>query len=117
MAISSKESEPNNFIWQQDGAPPHWHLSVRDWLIITVPNQWIGRKEPSNKACTTWPPRPPDLTPCDSYLWGFIKNFVYVPLLPADLPDLRLKIEEAVVKISSDTQKKVWDELPYRLDV
>ncbi|GFV29774.1 hypothetical protein TNCV_1925991 [Trichonephila clavipes] len=21
-----KESEPDNFIWQQDGAPPHWHL-------------------------------------------------------------------------------------------
>ncbi|GFX33870.1 uncharacterized protein TNCV_3962791 [Trichonephila clavipes] len=33
-----EESEPNNFIWQQDGAPPHWHLSVRDWLNITVPN-------------------------------------------------------------------------------
>ncbi|GFX76224.1 uncharacterized protein TNCV_1233621 [Trichonephila clavipes] len=90
MATSSKESEPNNFIWQQDGAPPHWHLSVRDWLIITVPNQWIGRKERPNKACTAWPPRPPDLTPCDSYLWGFIKDFVHVPLLPADLPDLRL---------------------------
>ncbi|GFV30203.1 uncharacterized protein TNCV_96801 [Trichonephila clavipes] len=25
-----EESEPNDFIWQQDGAPPHWHLSVRD---------------------------------------------------------------------------------------
>ncbi|GFS75048.1 uncharacterized protein TNCV_1396941 [Trichonephila clavipes] len=41
-----EESEPNNFIWQQDGAPSHWHLSVRDWSNITVPNQWIDRKEP-----------------------------------------------------------------------
>ncbi|GFS83269.1 uncharacterized protein TNCV_600171 [Trichonephila clavipes] len=46
-----EESEPNNFIWQQDGAPPHWHLSERGWLNITVPIQWIGRKEPPNKAC------------------------------------------------------------------
>ncbi|GFW20385.1 degenerin unc-8 [Trichonephila clavipes] len=26
----SEESEPDNFIWQQDGAPPHWYFSVRD---------------------------------------------------------------------------------------
>ncbi|GFY25809.1 uncharacterized protein TNCV_1915591 [Trichonephila clavipes] len=45
-----EESEPNNFIWQQDGAPPHWHLSVRDWVNITVPNQRIGRKEPLDKV-------------------------------------------------------------------
>ncbi|GFW17152.1 uncharacterized protein TNCV_2762761 [Trichonephila clavipes] len=41
-----EESEPNNFIWQQDGVLLHWHLSARDWLNITVPNQWIGHKEP-----------------------------------------------------------------------
>ncbi|PRD27901.1 UNVERIFIED_CONTAM: hypothetical protein NCL1_34040 [Trichonephila clavipes] len=46
-----KEREPNNFIWQQDVAPLHWHLSVRDWLNFTVPNQWIVRKEPLDKAC------------------------------------------------------------------
>ncbi|GFX88814.1 uncharacterized protein TNCV_2575211 [Trichonephila clavipes] len=40
-----EESELNNFIWQQEGAPPHWHLSMRDWLNITVPNQWISRKD------------------------------------------------------------------------
>ncbi|GFW91095.1 uncharacterized protein TNCV_1759691 [Trichonephila clavipes] len=41
-----EESEPNNFIWQQDGATPHWHYSICDWLNIIVPNQCIGRKEP-----------------------------------------------------------------------
>ncbi|GFX88754.1 uncharacterized protein TNCV_1557991 [Trichonephila clavipes] len=45
-----EESQPANYIWQQDGVPPHWHLSVRDWLNITVPNQWISRKEPPNKS-------------------------------------------------------------------
>ncbi|GFX33552.1 uncharacterized protein TNCV_1932191 [Trichonephila clavipes] len=39
-----KESEPDNFIWQQDGASTYWHLSVRDRLNITVPDQWIFRK-------------------------------------------------------------------------
>ncbi|GFU06821.1 uncharacterized protein TNCV_4353731 [Trichonephila clavipes] len=58
-----EESEPNKFIWQQDGAPPHWHLSVHDWLNITVTNQWIGRKEPPDKACIVWHPRSPHPTP------------------------------------------------------
>ncbi|GFV53799.1 uncharacterized protein TNCV_1592221 [Trichonephila clavipes] len=113
----SEESEPNNFIWQQDGAPPHWHLSVREWLNMTVPNQWIGRKEPPDKACIAWLPRSPDLTPCDLYLWELIKDYMYVPPFPADLPDLRHRIEAAAARISSDTLKKVWDELAYRLDV
>ncbi|GFW87135.1 uncharacterized protein TNCV_5124891 [Trichonephila clavipes] len=34
-----EESEPNSFIRQQDGTPPLWYLSARDWLNITVPSQ------------------------------------------------------------------------------
>ncbi|GFW41844.1 uncharacterized protein TNCV_5541 [Trichonephila clavipes] len=112
-----EEKEPNSFIWQQDGAPPHWHLSVHDLFHITVPIQWIGRKEPTDKACIAWPPRSPDLTPCDFYLWGLIKDCVYVSRLPADLSDLRYRMEAAVAKISSGTLKMVWDELAYRLDL
>ncbi|GFU21544.1 hypothetical protein TNCV_3827471 [Trichonephila clavipes] len=48
----------------------HWHLSVRDWLNITVPNQWIVRKEPPDKARIVWPPRSPILTPWDFHLRG-----------------------------------------------
>ncbi|GFV52727.1 uncharacterized protein TNCV_2873981 [Trichonephila clavipes] len=78
----SKESEPDNFIWQEDGAPPHWHLSVRDWLNITVPNQWICRKRLHDKACSSKHILYLDLTPCDFYLWWFIKDCVYISLLP-----------------------------------
>lgn len=111
------ENEPNNFIWQQDGAPPHWHSDVRDWLNVTVPERWIGRKGPTDRACFEWPPRSPDLTPCDFYLWGFIKDRVYVPPLPADLPDLRNRIAAAVATITPETLINVWEELSYRLDV
>ncbi|GFS79135.1 transposable element Tcb1 transposase [Trichonephila clavipes] len=40
---------------------------------------------------------------------------VYVPPLPPDLLDFRHRIEAAVARIISDTLKKVWDELAYRL--
>ncbi|GFU21889.1 DUF4817 domain-containing protein [Trichonephila clavipes] len=53
----------------------------------------------------------------DFYLCGFIKDCVYVPALPADLSDLRHRMEADVARISSDTLKTVWDELAYRLDV
>ena len=33
-------------------------------------------------ALTCWPPRSPDLTPCDFFLWGCIKDRVFVPPLP-----------------------------------
>ncbi|GFS80828.1 uncharacterized protein TNCV_1334561 [Trichonephila clavipes] len=103
--------------WQQDSALPHWHLSVRDWLNITILDQWIFRRGPHEKPCFAWPSRSPHLTPCDFYVWGFIKNNVYVPPLPADFPDLRHRIEAAVARITSDTLNNVWDELAYRLDV
>ncbi|GFX36956.1 MAM and LDL-receptor class A domain-containing protein 2 [Trichonephila clavipes] len=51
---------------------------------------------------------------------GTLKLRLYVhhiPPLLADLPDLRHRIETAVVaRITSDTLNKVWDKLAYRLD-
>ena len=35
-----------------------------------------------------WPPRSPDSTPCDFFLWGHLKNEVY-KTPPTDLQELR----------------------------
>ncbi|GFV32034.1 uncharacterized protein TNCV_1688071 [Trichonephila clavipes] len=112
-----EKNEQYHFIWQQDGAPPHWHLSALDWLSITVLDQWIICKGTHDKTCFSWSSRSPDFTPCDFYLWGFIKDCVYVPPIPSDLPDLRHRIVAAVSRLTSDTLNKVWDVLAYRLDV
>ncbi|PSN44682.1 hypothetical protein C0J52_15632 [Blattella germanica] len=58
-----------------------------------------------------------DLTPCDFYLWGFIKDRVYMPPLPADLLELGNRTEAAVATITENTLLNVWEELGYRLDV
>lgn len=58
--------------FQQDGAPPHWLLAVRNHLHRTYPGRWIGRGGP-----VTWPARSPDLTPLDFFLWGYLKERVY----------------------------------------
>lgn len=62
------------FIYMQDGAPAHWKKEVRQWLNEKLPNRWIGRGGPIR-----WPPRSPDLTLCDFWMWGDLKNRVYRP--------------------------------------
>jgi hypothetical protein len=49
-------------------------------------------KNPS-LALLFWPPRSPDLTTWDFFLWGFIKETVYVPALPTTLDDLKIVSE------------------------
>ena len=60
-----------SLIFQQDGAPPHFSHHVRDFLNQHYQG-WIGRA-----GTIAWPPRSPDLTPLDFYLWSHIKSIVY----------------------------------------
>ena len=41
--IPQLQQEMNNFIFQQDGAPPHWHRDVRAFLNHILPLRWIGQ--------------------------------------------------------------------------
>ena len=36
----------------------------------------------------------PHLTPCDFFLWGFVKQLVYQTPLPLTIEDLRVRITE-----------------------
>lgn len=58
--------------FMHDGAPPHFRVTVRDHLNLVFPNRWIGRGGP-----IAWPPRSPDCTPLDFFLWGYVKALVY----------------------------------------
>ena len=59
-----------NFILQMDGAPPHFHRHVREFLNQHLPQRWIGRGTNDDQMLLAWPPRFPDATPCDFFLWG-----------------------------------------------
>ena len=111
----SEDSE--DFIFQQDGAPPHWHRDVQRFLNESLPQRWIGRVGKEDLALQFWPPRSPDLTPCDFFLWGFVKEAVYVPSLPTALDDLNNRMTAAVNSVTQDILLRVWNEFSYRLDV
>ncbi|KAJ4429885.1 hypothetical protein ANN_22089 [Periplaneta americana] len=52
--------------------------------------RWLGRRG----SAAEFPPRSPDLTPPDFYLWGALKDTVYA-IKPQTLEELRVQIEHA----------------------
>jgi len=77
----------------------------------------IGRTGYEDDALMRWPPRSPDLTPYDFFLWGFVKDTVFVPPLSANLQDLRNRINAAVALVDRDMLTRMWNEMDYRIDV
>lgn len=101
----------NGFLWphirrrrvyfQQDGAAAHYAIRVRSWLDEKLPGRWIGRRGPME-----WPARSPDLTPCDFFLWGYLKNIVYRER-PATIEQLRDRITQVCAEVPVEMCKNV----------
>lgn len=82
-------------IWfQHDGAPPHNARQVTNFLNQEFLNNWVGNTGPH-----LWPPRSPDLTVLDFFVWGFIKNIVY-STASQNLDELTNKIRIAAQQIT-----------------
>jgi hypothetical protein len=56
-------------------------------------------------------------TDAQCVFWGFVKDTVFVPSLPANLQDLRNRITTAVAQVDHDMLTRVWNEMDYRIDV
>lgn len=80
---------PADIIFQQDGAPSHYAVAVREVIDDQFPDSWIGRRGPME-----WPARSCDLTPMDFGVWGMVRDKVYVEPSP-DIRTLKVLIEEA----------------------
>lgn len=98
-------------IFMQDGAPPHIHRGVQQVLRQTFTDaRVISRCFP-----TSWPPRSPDLTPCDFWLWGFLKDQVYREK-PATLSHLKDCIRRHVRGLHADLLRSAVEHTVLRLD-
>ena len=78
------------YYFQQDGATPHRAMTVQTYLTGKFKEKFIDKSK--------WPPRSPDLNPCDFFLWGYLKQRVYNPL-PKTLDDLKINIEREIKNI------------------
>lgn len=99
-----------NVWFMQDGAPAHSTIRVREFLDQHF-HAWIGR---GVNAPIRWPPRSPDLNPLDFFVWGYLKNIVYLNRAQ-DINELRNKIEEALDTITVDMLGNTHAELRRRL--
>ena len=95
-----------------------WYLSHRYCYLLLSWKSWNrfecavgGVRHPQH------PPRSPDATPCDFFLWGYVKDQVYVPPLPASIPELKVRIRTSIETITADMLQTVWNELDYRVYV
>ena len=98
-------------IFQQNGAPPQWGLHVREFLNETFSYRWIETDAPIPR-----PPRSPDITPLDFFLWGYVKDIVYRTKV-RDMTDLNQRVFNAIATIDEAMLQRTWQEIEYRLYV
>jgi hypothetical protein len=98
-------------IFQQDGAPPHWSLQVREFLNRNFPGRWIGRDGPIH-----WAARSPELSPLDFFAWGFLKEHVYKDPI-ADVEALKDRIQQSVLLITKDMLENTFINFLTRLQL
>lgn len=89
-------------VFMQDGASPHFYKPVINYLNLEFPNRWIGRRG----NLLEWPPRSPDLTPCDFFLWGHVKELVYRSH-PQTLDELENSIRDAFHNVNEQLCRDV----------
>ncbi|GFV51472.1 uncharacterized protein TNCV_844111 [Trichonephila clavipes] len=98
-------------LWfQQDGTTCHTARATIDLLKDTFGDRLISRFGPVN-----WPPRSCDLTPLDSFLWGYVKSLVYADK-PQTLDHLEDNIRRVIADIRPQMLEKVIENWTSRLD-
>lgn len=85
-------------LFQHDGCPAHGTRLVSRHLRETFRIVIAGRG-----GTIQWPPRSPDLTPLDYFLWGYLKDEVYNNPIPVEsVEELKRRVTEACARLSPD---------------
>jgi len=81
--------------------PCHW------FAYLQIPKHLIYRVIRNDcRGFNNLPPCSPDATPCGFFLWGYVKDQVYVPPLHASIPELKVRIRTAIETITADMLQK-----------
>ena len=101
---------PLRRVWfQQDGATSHTTRAVLDYL-----HEVFGARLLSKNTSREWPPRSPDLTIPDFFLWGWLKTEAYRTPLNS-LTALKRRLRKLTADIPAATLAKLKDALVARL--
>jgi hypothetical protein len=102
------EDELQRGYFQQDGAPPHVAHQTINYLQEFFGDRLVSRDR--------WPPRSPDLTPLDFYLFGSLKTKVFRNRLHT-LEELQAAIVEEINNIDQHTLQRVFDNIKKRVNM
>ena len=100
-----------NTSFQQDGATSHTARMSMNAVNALFPNRVVSRN-----GDISWPPRSPDLTPCDYFLWGYLKTQVF-ETKPRTIADLKQRIQDEVAAIPVEMWREVMKSFRSRLEV
>lgn len=100
-----------NVFFQQDGATAHTARVSMQVLRGMFPERLISRF-----GDIPWPPRSPDLSTCDFFLWGYLKERVYSHR-PRTLAALQEAIREEVATIDGELMTRVMADFSRRLEI
>jgi hypothetical protein len=102
-----EEHNLEDFWFQQDGATAHTARRPRA-ILKMFPGRVVSLHE-----AVPWPPRSPDLSPCDFFLWGYLKAEVFKHR-PRSLDQLKEAIQEEIEGISPDMLVRVMENFQER---
>ena len=99
----------HNLWYQCDGAPIHNARPVKERLLELFRGKVIGRNMEKY-----WPPRSPDLTPLDFFLWGYLKQKVYKKRPFDNIDHLERVIQDCVLNLRPISVKNAVKDISRR---
>jgi hypothetical protein len=81
--------------FQQDGATAHTAKAS-----MTAVRQMFPQHVVSRFGDVPWPPRSPDLSACDFFLWGYVRK-------PRRVDDLKVSIREEIATVPQEMSVNV----------
>ena len=91
--------------------PSVFFSPLKIWSVSPI----FGDKVISNKTANIWSPHSPDLNPPDFFLWGFLKDNVYVNR-PQTIAALKEEITRVIDAITRATCQRVIENFKKRID-
>lgn len=102
------DDELQHGFFQQDGATAHTARETIRYLQEFYDDRIISQN--------LWPPRSPDLTPLDFYLFGNLKNKIFKNRLH-NLNELQEAIVQEISNITQDELQRVFNNLKRRVNI
>ena len=107
----SEEINLGDIWFQQDGATAHTAQITMAKLRQMFPSRLVSRW-----GDVEWPPRSPDLSICDFFLWGYLKEKVFKHR-PRNLEELKMHIQEEISAIPPEMCRRAAENFRHRLQM